>query len=150
MKQATLDRYKKFVIANYTRYPVCLVKGEGSRVWDQPEGRRDGLAGVALTTQRGTVVVTDDEGTPLRNAMVWLDRCRAEGLPRLGGRWGLAFRAVGATDTVATFMAEAEANVLRREAPDDWARIRHYLFLSGFLVHRLTGAFRDSVAAQVG
>ena len=38
MKQATLDRYKSFVIANYTRYPVCLVRGEGSRVWDD-EGK---------------------------------------------------------------------------------------------------------------
>ncbi len=38
MKQATLDRYKKYVIPNYTRYPVCLVRGEGSRVWDD-EGR---------------------------------------------------------------------------------------------------------------
>jgi sugar (pentulose or hexulose) kinase len=121
-----------------------------ARIWEQPEGRRDALAGVALTTQRGTVVITDDEGQPLRRAMVWLDRCRAEGLPRIGGKWGLVFRALGASDTVATFMAEAEANVLRREAPDDWARIRRYLFLSGFLVHRLTGAFRDSVAAQVG
>jgi predicted acetylornithine/succinylornithine family transaminase len=34
MLQATLDRYKQFVIANYTRFPVCLVRGEGSRVWD--------------------------------------------------------------------------------------------------------------------
>jgi sugar (pentulose or hexulose) kinase len=121
-----------------------------ARVWDQPEGRRDALAGVALTTQRGTVVITDDQGRPIRRAMVWLDRCRAEGLPRLGGKWGVAFRALGASDTVATFMAEAEANVLRRDEPEAWSRIRRYLFLSGFLVHRLTGAFRDSVAAQVG
>ena len=30
------------------------------------------------------------------------------------------------------------------------ARSRHYLFLSGFLAHRLTGRFVDSVASQVG
>src|SRR3954463_15174764 len=30
---------KKYVIANYTRYPVCLVRGEGSYVWDA-EGNR--------------------------------------------------------------------------------------------------------------
>jgi predicted acetylornithine/succinylornithine family transaminase len=30
----TLERFEKFVIGNYTRYPVVLVKGEGSRVWD--------------------------------------------------------------------------------------------------------------------
>ena len=60
------------------------------------------------------------------------------------------FKAAGVTETVATFAAEAEANVIRRREPETWARIRHYLFLSGFLVHRLTGEFRDSVAAQVG
>jgi sugar (pentulose or hexulose) kinase len=96
------------------------------------------------------VVITDEAGTPLRPAMVWLDRCRAEGLPRLGGRWGLAFRAAGVTDTVATFMAEAEANALAREEPETWARVRRFLFLSGFLTHRLTGRFVDSVASQVG
>src|SRR5260370_36396133 len=32
--QETLDRFKRYVIGNYTRYPVCLVRGEGSRVWD--------------------------------------------------------------------------------------------------------------------
>ena len=30
---------KKYVIGNYTRYPVCLVRGEGSWVWDA-EGAR--------------------------------------------------------------------------------------------------------------
>ncbi|MEW6224628.1 MAG: FGGY-family carbohydrate kinase [Chloroflexota bacterium] len=120
------------------------------QLWSMPEGRRDALAGVALTTQRGTVVITDEAGMPLRRAMVWLDRRRAEGLPRLGGRWGLAFRAAGVTETVATFMAEAEANVLAREEPETWARVRRFLFLSGFLAHRLTGRFVDSVASQVG
>src|SRR5262249_33641036 len=31
--------YDRHVIANYTRYPVCLVHGEGSYVWDS-EGNR--------------------------------------------------------------------------------------------------------------
>ena len=34
MKSETVERYQKYVIPNYTRYPVCLVKGAGSRVWD--------------------------------------------------------------------------------------------------------------------
>jgi len=34
-----LDLFKRYVIGNYTRYPVCLVRGEGSFVWDA-EGRR--------------------------------------------------------------------------------------------------------------
>jgi predicted acetylornithine/succinylornithine family transaminase len=34
MNPATLERYQRYVIGNYTRYPVCLVRGEGSWVWD--------------------------------------------------------------------------------------------------------------------
>src|SRR5262245_28600762 len=39
MKPATLERYNQYVIGNYTRYPVCLVRGEGSVVYDD-EGKR--------------------------------------------------------------------------------------------------------------
>ncbi len=34
-----IDLFKKYVVGNYTRYPVCLVRGEGSYVWDA-EGNR--------------------------------------------------------------------------------------------------------------
>src|SRR6266403_4284833 len=37
--QQTIDQYQKYVIGNYRRYPVCLVRGEGSYVWDA-EGKR--------------------------------------------------------------------------------------------------------------
>ena len=35
----TVELFKKYVIANYNRYPVNLVRGEGSLVWDA-EGNR--------------------------------------------------------------------------------------------------------------
>lgn len=34
-----IDLFKQYVIPNYTRYPVCLVRGEGSYIWDA-EGNR--------------------------------------------------------------------------------------------------------------
>jgi predicted acetylornithine/succinylornithine family transaminase len=34
-----IERFQRYVIANYTRYPVCLTRGEGSYVWDA-EGNR--------------------------------------------------------------------------------------------------------------
>ena len=37
--QETIALAKKYLIGNYTRYPVCLVRGEGSWVWDA-EGNR--------------------------------------------------------------------------------------------------------------
>jgi acetylornithine/N-succinyldiaminopimelate aminotransferase len=35
----TIDVFSKYVIGNYRRFPVCLVRGEGSYVWDA-EGKR--------------------------------------------------------------------------------------------------------------
>jgi len=119
-------------------------------LWAGGIARPDEIAGVALTTQRGTVVVTDGAGRPLRPAVVWLDQRRAEGVPPIGGINGLAFRAVGVRGTVAAFQADCEANWIRANEPAVWREIRHYLLLSGFLTRRLTGRFVDSVASQVG
>src|SRR6202140_1783238 len=37
--QDTIELCRQYVIGNYRRYPVCLVRGEGSYVWDA-EGQR--------------------------------------------------------------------------------------------------------------
>jgi len=108
------------------------------------------IAGITLTTQRGTVVVTDDAGDPIRPAIVWLDGCRAAHPPKVGGAMGLVFRATGLTDTVEGFAADCEANWLREAEPESWRAVRHYVGLSGFIAHRLTGRWVDSTAAQVG
>jgi len=34
MNSAVLEQFQKYVVGNYTRYPVCLVRGDHSRVWD--------------------------------------------------------------------------------------------------------------------
>ena len=108
------------------------------------------LAAAALTTQRATVVNVDRNGTPLRPAIVWLDQRRTEGLKPVSGLWGAAFKLAGAAGTVAYLQAEAEANWIRTQQPEIWSATHKYLFLSGFLTHRLTGQFVDSVACQVG
>ena len=119
-------------------------------LWGDPAARRDSVAGVALTTQRGTVVVVDRDGLPLRPAIVWLDQRRTPGLPPVGGINGLVFRVLGVRDTVAAFQADAEANWLRVNEPEVWARTAKFLLLSGFLVQRLVGRYVDADAAQVG
>lgn len=111
---------------------------------------RERIAGLALTTQRGTVVNVDAQGRPLRPAVVWLDQRRTEGLPPVSGLWGAAFRLSGMTKTVAYLQAEAEANWIRTHQPDIWRATHKYLFLSGYLTYRLTGRFVDSVGCQVG
>ncbi len=120
------------------------------RLWQESPVPKDAVAGVALTTQRATMVNVDRNGRPLRPAIVWLDARRTEGQKPIGGLWGLAFRLIGLTDTVAYLQAEAEANWLRTFQPEVWRNTHKYLFLSGYLTYRLVGRFVDSVGCQVG
>ncbi|MBN1375779.1 MAG: FGGY-family carbohydrate kinase [Dehalococcoidia bacterium] len=119
-------------------------------LWQNPEVKKDSIAAVALTTQRGTVVNVDENGEPLRPAIIWLDQRRTEGLPPMGGWWGAAFAVIGASETVAYLRAEAEANWLRKYQPEIWQKTHKYLLLSGYLTYMMTGRFVDSVGCQVG
>jgi len=120
------------------------------QLWLQTDIPPGDVAGVALTTQRGTVVNVDEQGKPLRPAIVWLDQRRTEGMKTPGGLWGLAFKVSGNTETIAYLQAEAEANWIASQQPDIWKKTYKYLFLSGYLTFRLTGRFVDSIGAQVG
>jgi sugar (pentulose or hexulose) kinase len=120
------------------------------QLWQETNVPVDAVAGVAVTTQRATMVNVDGDGRPLRPAIVWLDQRRTEDLPPVGGLWGLAFRLAGVRETIAYMQAEAEVNWIRTHQPEVWEKTHKYLFLSGYLVHKLTGRFVDSVGSQVG
>jgi sugar (pentulose or hexulose) kinase len=120
------------------------------RLWAASPVPREAVAGVALTTQRATVIAVDERGEPLRPAIVWLDQRRCEEVPRLGGLVGLGMRLAGVGATVAHAMAECEAWWISRHQPEVWAKTRKLVFLSGFLTHRLVGRWVDSVGCQVG
>jgi sugar (pentulose or hexulose) kinase len=118
-------------------------------LWHQNHEYKKRIAGVALTTQRGTVVNVDKKGKPLRPAMLWLDQRKTHGLPPVAGWWGAIFALAGLRKTVAYLQAEAEANWLATYQPEIWQNTYKYLLLSGYLTYRLVGKFVDSVGCQV-
>ena len=130
-------------------YWDCLCKA-CLELWETEGAWKDSVAGVALTGQRATVVSIGADGKPLRPAILWLDHRRTEGLPPVGGLWGVLFRLAGVKDTVDYLLAEAEVNWIRTHQPEVWKRTHKYLLLTGFLTHRLTGRYADSVGCQVG
>ena len=120
------------------------------RLWRHGTVEKDRIAGVSVTTQRGTVINVDRDGKPLRPAILWLDQRKTHGLPPLGGLWGFLFRVSFLSNTIAYFRAEAEANWIRTHQPDLWDNTHKYLLLSGYLTYRLTSRFVDSIGCQVG
>lgn len=119
------------------------------QIWQQGKVKADSIAGLSLSTQRGTVVNVDKEGKPLRDAIIWLDQRRTEGLKPIGGLWALLFRVIGMRETIAYFQAEAEANWLARQQAEIWQKTHKYLLLSGYLHFKLCADYVDSVASQV-
>ena len=118
-------------------------------LWQQNKDYKGRIAGVALTTQRSTVVNVDQRGQPLRPAMLWLDQRKTYGLAPVAGLWGAIFGLAGLKKTVAYLQAEAEANWIATYQPEIWQNTHKYLLLSGYLAYRLVGKFVDSVGCQV-
>ena len=119
-------------------------------LWKNTDALPTQVAGVTLTTQRGTVVNLDEHGKPLRPAIIWLDQRHARVEGPVPGLWGWLFKLLRLEPTVDRFREKTQANWIAQNQPGIWAATRHYLLLSGYLNYRLTGQFRDSVGSQVG
>ena len=112
--------------------------------------QKDSIAAVSITTQRGTVLNLDENGEPLRPAIIWSDQRRADKFPKVKGFWGAAFTLAGAKPTVEYLQAECEANWLNQFQPEIWKNTFKFTYLSGYLTRLLTGTFVDSISCQVG
>lgn len=119
-------------------------------LWPLLDFPREQISAVSVTTQRATVVPLDAAGKALHPAISWLDQRRVNSRPRLNPLYQLAIRAIGAAGAVAEFHANAEANWFAEERPEIWRQVEKYLLLSGYHTFRLTGAYTDAVASQVG
>ncbi|PKN86075.1 MAG: carbohydrate kinase [Chloroflexi bacterium HGW-Chloroflexi-8] len=118
-------------------------------LWEKFEYPKSSIKALALTTQRSTLINLDKNGEPLRPAIVWLDQRRTENLPPIKGLWGLAFSLTGMHGTVNYLKSEAECNWIRTNQPDIWEKTDKFLLLSGYITHKLTNEYRDSIGCQV-
>jgi len=121
-----------------------------SALWRGSDVAPGAIAALALTTQRGTVVCADEQGSALRPAIVWPDARLASRLPPLGWRWASALRLAGAHGLVERLQAQAEANWIAQHESALWTRSARFGLLSTWLTQRLVGEWVDSTACQVG
>ena len=124
------------------------------QLWQQNEvienGYRERVTVVTVTTQRGTVINLDKNGQALRPAILWLDQRLCQDNQAMPWYWRLAFFLIGQSKVVDYFRRKSQANWLEQNEPDVWENTDKFLLLSGFLTHRLTGQFKDSVGSIVG
>ncbi len=120
------------------------------KLWQSTDASPDHVAGIAVTTQRGTVINVDRDGKPLRPAIIWLDQRHARVDGPVKGPWGWLFKLARLEDTIARFREKTQANWIVQNQPEIWGKTHKFLLLSGYLNFRLTGHYRDSTGSQVG
>lgn len=119
------------------------------QLWQQDGTWRERLAGVAVTTQRGSITPVDAAGRCLYPVISWLDQRRASVFPTIKPWWRAAFKLAGEAATIQSFQKEADVNWLAQYEPEIHQRTHKYLLVSGLLNHRLTGRFADSRGSLV-
>ena len=108
------------------------------------------IEGVGVTTIRNSMVNLDQDGTPLRPIITWLDQRKARSVYNPKGLVKFSYKAVGMEDAIAKLQTEGKCNWIMQYEPEIWKKTYKYLQVSGFLNHRLTGTFVDSIASQIG
>ena len=127
----------------------CLVKACNGLKQKNPD-LFNRIRGIGVTSQRATMINVDEAGTPLRPSITWLDQRKAE--DRFPGKSFLyPLLKLGNLDRVISRLyRDGKCNWIRQNQPEIWEKTHKYLQVSGFLNHRLTGEFRDSIASQIG
>lgn len=119
------------------------VENDGTGLWDRIEA-------VSITTIRDTVICVDESGKPLRPAIIWLDKRKAEGAPKFSQVTRMMLKAVGMEETAKMQFQKAHCNWIMQKEPDVWKKTYKYLLLGGYLTFRLTGNMTDAAASLVG
>lgn len=120
------------------------------KLFSETEVPKDRVKAVTITTQRGTVINSDNDGNPLRPAMIWLDQRQAEVDKFPKGLDRTALSLVNMRESVIHAVKNAECNWLIQNQPEIWEKTEKFLYLSGWLIYKLTGNFSDSVGNAVG
>ncbi len=110
----------------------------------------ESIAGVGVTSQRASMVNVDEKGIPLRPAVIWLDQRRSKAHWAQKGFLDLGFKIIGLKKRIADLQTQGKCNWIMQNQPEIWEKTHKYLLISGFLNHRLTGNFSDSVGSQIG
>ncbi|MDA8427353.1 MAG: FGGY family carbohydrate kinase, partial [Treponema sp.] len=97
------------------------------------------MLGLALASQRSSVIPVDESGEALHPAIMWQDQ-RTESICReLGERQSSVYRKTGLR--ISPVFSAVKMTWLRRNRPEIFARTHKMLGIHDYLIHHLTGGF---------
>ena len=97
---------------------------------------------LAIDTQCETLILTDDKGVPVRDAIVWLDNRATEEAKLIEAHFGRQriYEVTGQPEVTATWPA-CKLLWIKRNEPEIWAQTKKVFLLEDYLLYTLTGEF---------
>lgn len=126
------------------------ISATSRKILNSNKKSKSAIQGVVITTQRATMVNVDKNGKPLRPAIVWLDQRKADYKQVLPFFLRTIIRGVFLHNIASSVVEDCDANWIMQNQPELWDKTHKYLLLSGFLTHKLTGNFTESIGNNLG
>ena len=139
----TLDSHGDIVEFDSEQY-WTIVKGEIEKV--KKELSVDALA---VDTQCETLILTDEDGNPVRPAIVWLDNRATREAELIEEYFGhkKVYEITGQPEITATWPA-CKLLWVKRNEPEIWAKTKKIFLLEDWILYKLTGKFISEKTLQ--
>ena len=100
------------------------------------------ISALSIDTQCETLILTDENGTPLMNAIVWLDNRATKQAEEIKAHFGnkKVYEITGQPEITATWPA-AKLLWIKENKPEIYSKIKKVFLLEDYLLYKLTGNF---------
>lgn len=97
---------------------------------------------ISFSVQGETFYVLDENGKPLKNAVVWMDNRADKQAEELRAKFGdeKCYEVTGQVSFEACWPA-AKVLWIKENEPEIWSKVRHILLLEDYIIYLLTGKF---------
>lgn len=125
-----------------------IVEFEAEKYWDIVKGEIEkvkkelSVDALAVDTQCETLILTDENGVPVRPAIVWLDNRAAAEAKEIEAHFGRkrVYEVTGQPEVTATWPA-CKLLWVKRHEPLVWEKTKRIFLLEDYILYKLTGKF---------
>lgn len=105
-------------------------------------GEKHKIDCLSIDTQCETMILTDEEGNPLRDAIVWLDNRAEKEAEQISEKFGrkTVYEITGQPEITATWPA-SKLLWIKENEPEIWKKTRKIFLLEDYLLWKLTSEF---------
>ena len=131
------------------------VEFDGEKYWQIVKSEIEKINGqfdidaLAVDTQCETLILTDENGTPVRPAIVWLDNRATEEAEIIAKHFGhkRVYEITGQPEITATWPA-CKLLWVKRNEPEVFAKVKKIFLLEDWILYKMTGKFVSEKTLQ--